>query len=162
VSGFARVLRPGGQLLLTTLAAPGFEEWARVVNDAWARAHGDARPWFPEMPTPAELMDQARAAGRVLEHLKYQVQPVVIRDVGGFLSTMAVIAPNWLAGDPRGPGAPVAQAITEALTSWPAPGFSCTNAAVEIVARKPRALGAEAAAPLPQRSMADGTQTRIG
>jgi ubiquinone/menaquinone biosynthesis C-methylase UbiE len=136
IQEMARVLRPGGQLLLATLAAPGYEEWIGVVNSVWARLFGRACPAFPEMPTPGEVTAQLRASGMGIEHLKYQIAPAVVGDVPGFLSTMAVVAPVWLSDRPDGDTPKVMAATRAAMTKSSPAGFVCTQAGIECVARK--------------------------
>ena len=143
IKEMSRVLRPGGQLMLTTLAAPGYEEWIGVVNGVWARLFGRACAAFPEMPTPAEVCAQMRASGLSMEHFKYQIAPSLVGDPQGFLSTMAVVAPVWLAQAPDGDSDRVMQATLGAITQGSPQGFVCTQAGIEAVARK------GAAVPLP-------------
>lgn len=140
IKEFARVLRPGGQLLLTTLAAPGYEEWIGVINGVWARLFGRACAAFPEMPTPAEVSGHLRGSGMGIEHFKYQIAPAVVGDPRGFLSTMAVIAPVWLEQAPDGDTARVLSATLAAIESGSPNGFVCTQAGVEVVARKGAAV----------------------
>ncbi len=132
----SRVLRPGGQLLLATLAAPGYEEWIGVVNSVWARLFGRACAAFPEMPTPGELTSELCAAGFGIEHFKYQIAPALVTDVPGFLATLAVIAPVWLAGAPAGTAPRVLAETRRAITEGSPSGFMCTQAGIEVVARK--------------------------
>lgn len=138
ISELARVLRPGGQLLLATLAFPGYEEWIELVDAAWKKLYGRTSEALPDMPTPFELTILLRASGLELDHFKYQIGPSLIRDVRGFLTTMAVIAPVWFAGAPDGDGARVMAELTRTIeTRWPG-GFTCTQAGIEVVARKRR------------------------
>lgn len=132
----ARVLRPGGQLLLATLAAPGYEEWIGVVNSVWARLFGRACSAFPEMPTPGELSAELRAAGFGIEHFKYQIAPAMVKDVPEFLTTLAVVAPVWLASAPKGEAPRILAETRRALTEGAPGGFVCTQAGMEVVARK--------------------------
>src|SRR5205085_2278062 len=67
VKELGRALRPGGQLLLASLAQPGYEEWMRAVNGVWMRLFGRACPAFPEMPSAAEVQGHVRAAGLSIE-----------------------------------------------------------------------------------------------
>ena len=130
----ARVLRPGGQLLLGTLASPGFEEWIGAVNTVWTRLFGRACAAFPEMPTPDELTAQLRAAGLGIESFRYQIMPAMVTDARAFLSTMAVVAPVWAA---ETPGGDAHRVLDEMLGVIGSPsGFVCTNAGIEAVARK--------------------------
>ncbi|MFT3765029.1 MAG: methyltransferase domain-containing protein [Minicystis sp.] len=140
IKEMSRVLKPGGQLILTTLAAPGYEEWIGVVNSVWARLFGRACAAFPEMPTPAEVSAQIRGSGLSIEHFKYQIMPAVVNDPQGFLSTMAVVAPVWLAQAPDGDGQRVLQATLDAIKQIAPQGFVCTNAGIEVVARKGAAI----------------------
>jgi ubiquinone/menaquinone biosynthesis C-methylase UbiE len=143
----SRVLRPGGQLMLATLAAPGYEEWIGVVNAVWSRLFGQACVAFPEMPAPSEVATHLRAAGLSIEHYKYQIAPALVGDPRAFLSMMAVIAPVWLAQAPDGDAARVMAATQQAIAQgWPQ-GFTCTQAAIDAVARKGAAIPPPVARP---------------
>jgi ubiquinone/menaquinone biosynthesis C-methylase UbiE len=137
ISELARVLRPGGQVLVNCVAAPGFQEWIQVVDDVWLRLFGQARAWLLPLPTPGELMGHLRAAGLAMEHLEYEVDPAPVTDVPAFLRTMTVVAPTWLAGVPQGGGRAMMTAMTEALTKSSGGGFVVTSAGVATVSRKP-------------------------
>jgi ubiquinone/menaquinone biosynthesis C-methylase UbiE len=134
VREMARVLRPGGQVLLATLAQPGFEEWMRVVEQVHQRLFGRPSVAFPEMPTPVEVLAHLRAAGLSVEHMIYKLAPAPVGDVAGFLRTMNVVAPVW-AGPVPGPEATRIFAETQAAMSA-AGGFVCTQAGLEAAARK--------------------------
>lgn len=137
-----RVLRPGGQLLLGTLASPAFEEWFGAVDTVWTRLFGRACAAFPEMPTPGEVTTQLRAAGMGIECLRYQITPAPVTDPRAFVSTMTVVAPVWLAETPDGDKRRVLDEMLGAIGS--PGGFVCTHAAIEVVARK--------GAPIPPRA----------
>ena len=139
VTELARVLRPGGQVLVNCVADPGFHEWIRVVDEVWTRLFAQPRSWLPPLPTPAELMTHVRTAGLALEHLEYEVSPAPVEDVGAFLRTMTVIAPTWIAGVPPGGARAMMTAMTEALSGGAAGGFVVTGAGVATVSRKPPA-----------------------
>ena len=94
VSEFARVLRPGGQVLVNCVADPGFYEWIAVVDAAWQKLFGGPREWLLPLPTPAELMGDLRAAGLAMERLEYEVGPAPVMDAQAFLRMMTVIAPT--------------------------------------------------------------------
>ena len=106
----------------------------------WARLFGRACAAFPEMPTPAEVSGHLRGSGMGIEHFKYQIAPAVVGDPRGFLSTMAVIAPVWLEQAPDGDTARVLSATLAAIESGSPNGFVCTQAGVEVVARKGAAV----------------------
>lgn len=144
IKELSRVLRPGGQLLLTSLAAPGYEEWIGVVNGVWARLFGRACAMFPEMPTAAEISTHLRGSGMGIEHFRYQIAPTIIADPRRFLSTMAVIAPVWLAQAPDGDAPRVLAETLDAIEVSAPGGFVCTHAGVEAVARKGGAVPAPA------------------
>ena len=133
----ARVLRPGGQLLLGTLASPAFEEWLGVVDTVWTRLFGRTCAAFPEMPTPDEVTAQLRATGMGIENLRYHITPAPVTDPRVFLSTMAVVAPVWLARS-DGDAKRVLDEVHRAINS--PSGFVCTYAAIEVVARKGAAM----------------------
>jgi ubiquinone/menaquinone biosynthesis C-methylase UbiE len=141
-SEIARVLRPGGQALVTCVADPGFQEWIRVVDDVYARLFSEQRHWLLPLPTPGEVMAHLRAAGLVLEHLEYEVDPVPVQDVSAFLRTMTVVAPTWLSGIPAGGARSMMAAMTEALGAGRSGPFVVTAAGLATVSRKPAAASA--------------------
>ena len=63
IAELARVLRPGGQVLVNCVADPGFHEWIRVVDEVWTRLFTQPRSWLPPLPTPGELMAHVRGGG---------------------------------------------------------------------------------------------------
>jgi ubiquinone/menaquinone biosynthesis C-methylase UbiE len=132
----ARLLRPGGQIVISCVAEPGFDEWDKVVTDVYSRLPGSAKPWFPRLPTAKELLDSFRGAGLVVEHLTYDVETFIIRDPQAFVRTMSIIAPNWLSAAPEGAEAAVIKAVADAIQSKPPPGFFCTRAGACVIARK--------------------------
>jgi ubiquinone/menaquinone biosynthesis C-methylase UbiE len=136
VSELARVLKPGGQLLLNCVADPGFHEWIRAVDAVWAKLFTEPRSWVPPLPTPGELMGHVRGAGLALEHLEYEVDPMPVMDVGAFLRTMTVIAPTWITGVPAGGARAMMTAMTEALGASAHGPFVVTAAGVATVSRK--------------------------
>jgi ubiquinone/menaquinone biosynthesis C-methylase UbiE len=136
VAELSRVLRPGGQLLLNCVADPGFAEWIRVVDAVWAKLFNEPRSWVPPLPTPGELMGHVRAAGLVLEHLEYEVDPMPVMDVAGFLRTMTVIAPTWITGVPASGARAMMGAMTDALGAGAEGPFVVTAAGVATVSRK--------------------------
>jgi ubiquinone/menaquinone biosynthesis C-methylase UbiE len=139
IAELARVLRPGGKVLVNCVADPGFHEWIRVVDEVWTRLFTQPRSWLPPLPTPGELMAHVRGAGLALEHLEYEVAPAPVQDVSAFLRTMTVIAPTWIAGVPPGSARAMMTAMTEALGGGTAGGFVVTSAGVATVSRKPAA-----------------------
>lgn len=135
---FGRLLRPGGQLALTCVAAPGFQEWMAVVNEAYRRLLGPtARPWFPRLPTPQELIADLTGAGLRIRHLSHPVQPVLITDLPGFVSHMATTAPNWLSDLPPEWADRMRQEVLRLLTAHFTGGFPCTNASLLVAAERP-------------------------
>jgi ubiquinone/menaquinone biosynthesis C-methylase UbiE len=136
IAEMSRVLRPGGQVLVTCVADPGFQEWIRVVDDVRGRLLHESRSWLLPLPTPAELMNHLRAAGLRLDHLAYEVDHVPIQNVSAFLQTMTVIAPTWLSGVPASSATAVMAAVTRALSTGVASPFVMTAAWVGSVSRK--------------------------
>jgi len=137
VADMSRVLRPGGQVILACVADPGFQEWARIVDDVRGRLLQEQRSCFPPLPTPAEMMEHLRHAGLSLEHLEYEVCPTAVPDNRAFLQTMAVIAPTWIAGLPAGRDREVVTAVTEALARRAPDPFVVTTAGLGSISRKP-------------------------
>ena len=139
VAEIARVLRPGGQLLLACVAHPGFGEWARVVDDVRARLFGKPQAWLPALPTSVELYEHLAAAGFSVEHLSYELDSMPVLDVPAFLQTMSVIAPTWLTGVADGSRRTFMGAVAEAMSKKaPSSGFMVTTAGMGAVARRPR------------------------
>ncbi len=138
VAELARVLRPGGQVLINCVADPGFHEWVQAIDEVWRRLFGEAHDWLPPLPTPSEMLGHLRAAGLTVEHLEYEVDPAPVQDVQAFLRTMTVIAPTWLAGIPQGGGRAFMTAMTQALTPSPGGTFMVTGAGIASVSRKPK------------------------
>jgi ubiquinone/menaquinone biosynthesis C-methylase UbiE len=130
------LLRPGGQLLLSCVAEPGFTEWNELVASVYATLPGGGKPWFPRLPSPRELLDDARGASLWIEHLNYEVEPFMVRDPVWFVRTMSIIAPNWLSAAPDGQRDALARAVTQAILAHAPMGFLCTKAGVAVIARK--------------------------
>jgi ubiquinone/menaquinone biosynthesis C-methylase UbiE len=137
VAEMSRVLRPGGQVILICVADPGFQEWARIVDDVRRRLFDEQRPSLPPLPTPAEMMDDLRSAGLTLDRLEYEVWPTAVADYAAFLRTMAVNAPTWIAGLPPGKERELLTAVTAALSSRAPDPFVVTAAGLGSVSRKP-------------------------
>lgn len=138
VGEFSRVLRPGGRLLLTTMAAPAFQEWNDQVADVWARLMGtETRPWFPALPEERELAGYLQEAGLQREFWNYPVHPVLIqeKDLPRFVRLMAAVAPNWLPDDAGRAEQMVNETIVAIGQRYP-DGFLCTSASLEVVARR--------------------------
>lgn len=136
VAEMGRVLRPGGQLLLNCVAHPNFDEWVRVVDEARQRLLCSEETWLPCLPTPAELMDDLRAAGLALEHLEYHVDALPVHDVGAFLRTLSVVAPTWLAGLPDGGERALHATVAAALSPDDGAPFVVTAAGLVSISRR--------------------------
>jgi ubiquinone/menaquinone biosynthesis C-methylase UbiE len=134
---FARTLRPGGQLVLTAVAAPGYSEWIQLCRIVWKNLFGPpAEPWFPALPTAKELASQLMEAGFRIKLLDHPVHRVVIEHPEHFVRYMATTAPNWLAGVPGGAEEWVQQELLRTMrTLFPA-GFPCTSASLLAVAER--------------------------
>jgi ubiquinone/menaquinone biosynthesis C-methylase UbiE len=139
IAEIARVLRPGGQALVNSIAAPGFHEWIRVVDETTKSLFGAPRRWILPLPTPDELMGNIGEAGLDLEHLEYEVDPHPVQDVDGFLRMMTVVAPTWLAGVPSGGARGLMTAMSAALSPTASGPFVVTAAGMASVSRKPAA-----------------------
>jgi ubiquinone/menaquinone biosynthesis C-methylase UbiE len=136
VDEMSRVVRPGGQVLLSSVVDPGYQEWVRLVDDVRSRLDVQ-RPWFPQLPTPAELMGDLRAAGLTLEYLVYEVEPFAVENPGAFVQIMTVVGPTWLNGIPPSGTLAAVTAVNEALSADADAPFVVTAAAVASVSRKP-------------------------
>jgi ubiquinone/menaquinone biosynthesis C-methylase UbiE len=137
VAEMSRVLRPGGQAILISVADPGFQEWRRIVDDVRRRLLHEPGRWMPPLPTPAEMMDHLCRAGLTLEHLEYEVHPDAVPDNGAFLRTMTVIAPTWISGVPDGRDREIVNAVREALSTRAPDPFVVTAAGLGSISRKP-------------------------
>lgn len=134
---FARVLAPGGQLLLICAAAPGFREWTALLEGVLRQLLGPAAPPpFPDLPGPEELAAHLQAAGLRLEYLNHLVQPLQIQDHAGFTRLMATVAPNWVGELAPADRAAVEQIVARAMQHLAPAGFPITWAALECLARK--------------------------
>ena len=136
VAEFARVLRPGGQVVINCVASPGFEEWIAVVDATYKKLFGGPRDWVLPLPTPGELMSDLRAAGLFVEHLEYEMDPAPVMDAQAFLRMMTVIAPTWISGVPAGGARAFMAAVTQALSPVGGRPFFVTGAGVASVSRK--------------------------
>lgn len=137
----ARVLRPGGQLILICAAAPGFREWTALMDHTLRQLLGPAAPPpFPNLPTPAELAAQLERAGLERVHMNHLVTPVQVQDASGFIRLMGTIAPNWHSALPPHLRVRVEQLVAGLMQQLAPPGgFPITWAALEVVARRPQA-----------------------
>lgn len=134
---FARVLRPGGQLLLACATGPGFGEWTGLLRAALAAVFGPATPPpFPDLPTAEQVARELQAAGFVLDWFHPVCQVVRVTHPEGFVRMMDTVAPQWAAGlDPR-----LRRLVEELVCHWMrrlAPGgYPVTWTAVELVAAR--------------------------
>jgi ubiquinone/menaquinone biosynthesis C-methylase UbiE len=141
IAEMSRVVRPGGQVLVSSIVEPGYHEWVRAVDDVRGRFLREPRHekgrWMPPMPTTAELMSDLRASGLSIEYLVYEVEPFAVQDAGAFVQLMSVVAPTWLAGVPDGSSRDAMTAATEALSRGATGPLVVTAAGVATVSRKP-------------------------
>lgn len=134
---FARVLRPGGQVLLICAAAPGFREWTGLLEGLLRRWLGPAAPPpFPSLPGPEEVASHLQRAGLRVTHLNHLVQPLRIRDHAGFTRLMATVAPNWMGGLAPSLRSRAQELVAGAMGAVAPGGFPVTWSAVESVAQK--------------------------
>jgi hypothetical protein len=141
VDEMSRVVRAGGQVLISTIVEPGYREWVQAIDNVRGRFRDEPldepRRWLPALPTLAELTGDLRRAGLTIEYLVYEMEPFAVRDPGAFLQLMTVVAPTWLVGMPDGSASAAVTAATEALSVGPAGPFVVTAAGVSSVSRKP-------------------------
>ncbi len=137
IAEMSRVLSPGGQVLVSSVVAPGYREWVRVVDDVRRRMVEEPPPWFPALPTPDELMGHLRDAGLTLEYLVCEVEPFPVQDPDGFVRVMTVVGPTWLSGVSDARSREAVTAVTEAISAGDAGPFVVTAAGAASVSRKP-------------------------
>lgn len=137
LSEIARVLRPGGELVLIAAAAPCFQEWFAVLSNVLAGRFGpSAQVVLPTLPGAESLSGQLRSAGLTPRHLVVHRQPLLVSDPVRFTRILATVAPQWTVGL-----ATEAQAVVEGeVSAWlrqhyPA-GFWVTWAALEAIATR--------------------------
>lgn len=135
--GLARVLKPGGQLVLITATAPGFREWFLLIDAVIRAVLGpDRAPPIPELPTPGELAGLMQQAGFVVERLQNRIQREQITEPVPFVQLMSVIAPTWPGDLTEAEVSRVQSAAAQLMAmAWPT-GFPFTWSAVEAVATK--------------------------
>jgi ubiquinone/menaquinone biosynthesis C-methylase UbiE len=131
VAELSRAVRPGGQIVVTALATPAFEEWTTVVRAAWARVVGDGEPLFPSLPSPTALLDELADEALGIELYRYERRRAHVADVDRFLDSMRVVVPTWLP-DAEGAATRVLEATRAALGR----GLDCTYASVQAIARR--------------------------
>lgn len=137
VREMARVLRPGGQLLLICAAAPGFGEWFDLM-DALVRSvkGGPAQRSLPPLPTPVEVAGMLSAGGFRVDHLVNPSHVQRVTDFPRFVRLMSTVAPHWAADlSPAEQEQLEQMAVTVMRTGWPG-GFPSTWAAIEAVATR--------------------------
>lgn len=134
----ARVLRPGGQLVLITATAPGFGEWFGLIDALGRYTLGDAyAPSVPDLPTGTEVGGYMALAGLVVKRIRNPVSHMPVLDPASFVQVMSVIAPQWAADLPDEAIARLQQiAVGLMRTGWPT-GFPVTWSAVEAIGVKP-------------------------
>lgn len=134
--GFARVLRPGGVLLLTCAAEPGFREWKGLMDTVLQAVVGKAaQQVLPPLPQPLALAADTLGAGLAIEHFHHVVQPLRVYSPEGFFRLMATVSPHWTAHLPPEQRARAAEMAIRNMQTWPG-GFGCTWAAIELLARR--------------------------
>jgi ubiquinone/menaquinone biosynthesis C-methylase UbiE len=132
----SRALRPGGQIALACVADPGFYEWRLFLNDAFPRLFGADPPWSPDLPTPSDLVAQLRAAGLLIEHLHYEIEPTLVRSTTDFVKSVSAMAPSFFSGVPDADADAVVRALASDLAARYPQGFMCTSGGLQVVARK--------------------------
>ncbi len=134
---FARVLRPGGQLLLICAASPGFREWTGLLEGMLSQMLGSAAPPpFPDLPDPPELTGYLQTAGLSIDHLNHLVQPLLVQDQVGFTRLMTTVAPNWIGSLSPAQRTMIEYMLVDAMRRLAPGGFPITWAALECVAHK--------------------------
>jgi ubiquinone/menaquinone biosynthesis C-methylase UbiE len=134
VREMARVLRPGGQVLIICAAAPGFTEWFTFVDQLRQAAGAAPDPTLqPRLPSVVEVGNLLHENGFAIDYLNNPTQLQQISDPESFVRLMSTVAPQWVADLP-----PEGRALLEQLaarlmrTHFPA-GFPNTWSAVEAV-----------------------------
>jgi len=135
VREMARVLKPGGQVVMICAASPGFSEWFDLIEvilpalSIPASVHGPA-----PLPTAAEVATLFRAAGLHLTHLSNPTEVQRVTDPESFVRLMTTVAPHWAAElSPAQVGA-VEKLAADTIRSRFPNGFPNTWSAVEAAA----------------------------
>ena len=134
----ARVLKPGGYLVLIAATAPGFREWFLLIDAVIRAILGPERAApVPELPTPEEVASFMEAAGLAVLRFENHIQRHLVTEPVSFVQLMSVIAPTW-SGDLTDAEVAALQAAAVRLMAagWPG-GFPVTWSALEAIAIKP-------------------------
>lgn len=130
----ARVLRPGGQLLLITATRPAFGEWFWLVDAILRLAFPDRyRPAGPRLPSGEEVAALLRGAGLRIVHFENPVSRGRVAVPEPFIQYMSVVAPAWAADLSDAEVAHLQETAAAWMRQgWPG-GFPVTWSAAEAV-----------------------------
>jgi len=138
VREMARVLQPGGQVVMICAAAPCFFEWFQLIESLLPALGIPASVQGPSpLPTAAEVAALFDTAGLYLTHLSNPMEVQQIIDPEPFVQVMTTVAPHWASElSPIQLTAVERLAATIIRTRFPG-GFPNTWSAVEAVATLP-------------------------
>lgn len=137
VAEMARVLRPGGHLLLVAAVQPCCAEWLALLDAVGRRVLGRPQPAvLHALPTPAEVAAHLAAAGLVVPHLDARLWREAAGDPVRFVHAISTAMPVWQVGLAPLELALMEQALIDAVRRL-GPGWTVTWAAVEAVATRP-------------------------
>lgn len=138
VREMARVLRPGGQLVLICAASPGFQEWFTLMDSLMPLlGRQPISPIMPKLPTALELQSLLQGAGLQINLLANPTLRQRIFQPEAFVRYMSTVAPPWAADLSPLEMAAVEQLAAAAVRRAFGGGFSNTWSALEAVATKP-------------------------
>lgn len=134
----ARVLRPGGQVLLICAASPGFQEWFTLMDLLMPLiGRQPISGIMPKLPTAAEVQGLLQGAGLAVNWLANPTHRQRIFQPEAFVRYMSTVAPQWAADLSPAELTMLEQLAATAVRRFPAGGLRNTWSAVEAVATKP-------------------------
>lgn len=140
VAEMARVLRPGGHLLLVAAVQPCCLEWLALVDAVSLRLLGRPQPPVLHLlPTADEIQRHLAAAGLLTLDFQARRWQEPVGEPARFMRAISTAMPTWQIGLSAAQIAHMEAALTDALRRL-GPGWNVTWAAVEATATRPAVL----------------------